>query len=694
VRKFIYSGFTKVIAVLIFVASCTFSSVVITDGIIRYMSYGEEVFVFERSFDDIKRYDRMLYSVETALSSALREFYLIDENDDVVIFEDKLISVNGKTLSDLVEEKIDNIYCIDDLDYYLEFNDELFINTDKTPEELMLSDFSYYITRDKNGIIETKQEERNNIYDSMSYSVGLWSEYDKESEVKIYTALKDSFINEKRVIWEKQEEIAYDTIYTSRISSGMAIIAFIFLICVCGKDKDNKLKTVWIDKIWLEINITLQIIAAVCAAMAICVLIRAYAVGYFTLHFLETMIGCSVAVLSFLILMLILSVIRNIKCKKFLNSAITVRITIWICKKSYAFLKWLWKKSIYGIKEICKNTKEMISALSILAHKKSGLLFSILLLIYTVIIFLLAASHSFGLLFFIGSIMFITAIFIIAYRIKDIDIIKMGVKEIRNGNTSFKISGIKTEDLKIFAENINDIGKGIDESVAAKIKAEKMKTELITNVSHDIKTPLTSIINYTKLLENVDNLPEDAIDYIKIISVKGQRLKKLTQDLFDISKVQSGNENIISEKINASLLINQSLAELDSEIKESGRTFCVDIEKELYIYADGKKMSRVINNLIDNTIKYSMEGTRVFVKAYEKNDGVIIEIKNISSYPMNFEADEIVGRFARGDESRSEEGNGLGLAIAKSYTEACGGKFDINIDGDMFKAIIKFNRYR
>ncbi|MBQ4100362.1 MAG: HAMP domain-containing histidine kinase, partial [Oscillospiraceae bacterium] len=260
-------------------------------------------------------------------------------------------------------------------------------------------------------------------------------------------------------------------------------------------------------------------------------------------------------------------------------------------------------------------------------------------------------------------------------------------------NLIYKIPELKSDDMKALATDINDIGKGLDESVLAKLKAERLKTDLITNVSHDLKTPLTSIISYTELLSKVEDLPQEARDYITIISNKSDRLKKLTQDLFDISKAQSGNEEINLEKLDVSLLINQSLGENDNEIAKSGIPFCVNVDKELYILADGRKMSRVIGNLIGNILKYSLTGTRAFIEAQEKDGYIEIWFKNISSYPMDFDEEEIIGRFVRGDESRTIEGNGLGLAIAKTYTELCGGSFNIVIDGDMFKAQIKFTKH-
>ena len=191
----------------------------------------------------------------------------------------------------------------------------------------------------------------------------------------------------------------------------------------------------------------------------------------------------------------------------------------------------------------------------------------------------------------------------------------------------------------------------------------------------------------------MEGLPEEARDYVAVIAKKSDRLKKLTQDLFDISKVQSGNDDVVLEKLNVSLLINQGLGEHDNEIQNSGLPFCVDTPKELFISADGRKMSRVVSNLIQNILKYTMTGTRVFITASEKDGMIVMEFKNISAYPLDFDAEEITHRFVRGDKSRTAEGSGLGLAIAKSYTEICNGTFEIVVDGDMFKAILKFRKY-
>ena len=220
---------------------------------------------------------------------------------------------------------------------------------------------------------------------------------------------------------------------------------------------------------------------------------------------------------------------------------------------------------------------------------------------------------------------------------------------------------------------------------------EEKRQQFVSAASHDLKTPLTSILNYSDLLGKMDLTPEEANDYARIIYQKGLRLKNLTSDLFDISKVQSGAEQIISERLDACTLARQALAEQDKAVQESGLTVKAAIpERELPIWADGRKLSRVLENLIGNCVKYALKGTRVFLSVAEENGQAIIELKNTANYEMDFAADEITERFVRGDAARSTEGSGLGLAIAKSYTEACGGSFTVTVDGDLFKAEVRF----
>ena len=307
-----------------------------------------------------------------------------------------------------------------------------------------------------------------------------------------------------------------------------------------------------------------------------------------------------------------------------------------------------------------------------------------LLIVYT----LLAAINP-----VVAVIMIILGCLFLGARMRDLENIKKGVRELKSGNFSNKVEECRSEDYNAIAKDINEIGEGMSLAVEERIKAERMKTDLITNVSHDLKTPLTSIINYADLLSKETLTPAEANDYVKIIKQKSGRLKQLTEDLFDISKVQSGNENFDIEDIDLCLLISQTLAEMDETIKKTGLIFRVSTpDKEVFVKADGKKASRVFENLIGNCVKYSMKNTRVYVDIKNEKGGVRVEIKNIAGYEMDFDENEISERFVRGDSARSSEGSGLGLAIVKSYIEGFGGSMEIKKDGDLFKVVLRFVR--
>ncbi|NLY77765.1 MAG: HAMP domain-containing histidine kinase [Tissierellia bacterium] len=236
-----------------------------------------------------------------------------------------------------------------------------------------------------------------------------------------------------------------------------------------------------------------------------------------------------------------------------------------------------------------------------------------------------------------------------------------------------------------------EINKGFDESLQEQMKSERMKVELITNVSHDLKTPLTSIISYIDLLSK-EELSETARDYVNILSEKSYRLKSIVSDLFDLAKSTSGDINLDLEKLDLKKLIEQTLGDMADEIDTSGLQIRTRLpEGPVYIKSDGKRLYRVFQNLIDNALKYSLKGTRVYIELEEVNGKAITVIKNIAGYEMDFTAEEILQRFSRGDKSRTTEGSGLGLSIAESFTKVCGGEFVVDIDGDLFKVIIKFD---
>ena len=285
------------------------------------------------------------------------------------------------------------------------------------------------------------------------------------------------------------------------------------------------------------------------------------------------------------------------------------------------------------------------------------------------------------------------AVMIFAIRKADgLDLIMDGLKKISDGELQYKI---KTDTLtgkqKVMAEYINNIGSGLDAAVENSLKKERMQTELITNVSHDLKTPLTSIINYVDLMKRENPTDPKIQEYLRILDEKSQRLKVLTEDVVEASKASTGNIKLEMNDIDFVEMVQQVIGEFEEKFKEKNLTMMVHFTDEpSIIYADGQRMWRVLENVFGNVVKYAMEGTRVYAEISNRNKKVTFSLKNISAQPLNISADELTERFIRGDVARNTEGSGLGLSIAKSLTELQGGEFKLHLDGDLFKVMITF----
>lgn len=248
-----------------------------------------------------------------------------------------------------------------------------------------------------------------------------------------------------------------------------------------------------------------------------------------------------------------------------------------------------------------------------------------------------------------------------------------------------------TGGFKRHGENLNHIVDGMEAAVAERLKNERLRTELITNVSHDIKTPLTSIINYTDLLSREELSNETAKGYVEVIARQSQRLRKLTEDVVEASKASSGA--IVPElaPTDAAELLTQCAGEYSEKFAAAGIEPVLNVpDKPLIITADGRLLWRVFDNLLGNVVKYSLSGTRVYITAAESGGKTVMSVRNISREPLNISADELTERFVRGDISRSTEGSGLGLSIAQSLTKLMGGELTLHIDGDLFKAQVSF----
>ena len=682
-RKVVYSSITKLVAVLLLIACIVVGVLFTTAGIYEYFHSEEDIYAFEDDFSESWYVRSLLDTPQNLMYNVYHDvFYKYDEYGHRIIREDFSTDELRAELIKRMEEIFGEPGNFDKINYFVQWNDLVFTNCGAEKEEdLLQGEYHSYFKRDKIGNVEHFTSATTDL--TRGYLLEEIELFDSQSEIVISCSIRDDVVQHYKAMWEAQESIVLNTFIKLVVCVGAALLLLIYLLCVCGKNKDGEYKNNWLDNIWIEVHLAL-IAGAAIGAIVLCIfVIEDYVYGNFPHNLICWVMGSVSAVGSLIIITSLLSIIRNIKTRRLIETSIVLRVIRWGFRLVGKIVRWSWRTS-----------KSFWTTIYRLLSKKTGVILISMLFGYTAFIGILGIlTPESPMPVIIGVMLFGFSAFFVARRSGDLDEIKKGVSEVRNGNVAYKIPELRCEDMKALAANINDIAMGLDASVAAQVKAERLKTELITNVSHDIKTPITSIINYTALLSKVEGLPEEAKDYVAVIAKKSDRLKNLTQDLFDISKVQSGNDEVVLEKLDVALLVGQALGEHDNEIQSSNLQFCVNTSKELFISADGRKMSRVLSNLISNILKYTMKNTRVFITASEKDGMIVMEFKNISAYPLDFDVEEITQRFVRGDESRTAEGNGLGLAIAKSYTEICNGTFEIVVDGDMFKAIMKFRKY-
>ena len=477
-----------------------------------------------------------------------------------------------------------------------------------------------------------------------------------------------SDITLNRALYNQTKSLYKYSYSTLIISIIIGSIELIYLIYSLGYVKNKEeIYLSWLDKIPLEILFF----------------------GYFLLFFVEAaLLAICLSVISVdvnLCVMLIMLVgyfsvlsalygagtlLKRIKVHTFFKNSVTYRI-----------LKWLVQKY--------KNVKNTISSNKNLGGKIALYFIGIV----TVSILIGLIFKEFGIL--LDIVFWIWCYYKIMKEVDKFKQIHDATEKIYKGDTDIKLDeSLYTGVLKELAIYINDIAGGFSNAIKESLKSERLKTELITNVSHDIKTPLTSIINYVDLLkqENIQN--EKAKEYIEVLDNKSQRLKKLIEDLVEASKASSGNIKINKEVLNVKELLNQVTGEFEDKFNSR----CLNIisklpEETVYIKADSRYLYRVLENTYSNVTKYAEENTRVYIDCIlEEKNTVAIYVKNISKDELNISADELMQRFVRGDKSRNTEGSGLGLSIAKSLTELQDGTFNIYLDGDLFKVAIKFKR--
>ena len=526
----------------------------------------------------------------------------------------------------------------------------------------------------KNGNIETNIEKINQknakyIYSQYgeNYDINQYAEYD------IYTNLDIEKISQTATLTLVNQvndiaNIVGKGEYVISIWLIILILIIIYLIWSIGhKDGKEEIEITSIDKIPYEfLVIGFSIFIVVLAEIFIGIIgnIINIPVNMLIGGILGIYIGIYIG-----LLIIVVSTIRRIKAKQF------------------------WKS--FFIYKIAKEIRNLIKKFNAKFADKTGSTKKLTILyIIFLAIFIILAQFCNSILGIAVMLAFLWLVYykMLTYTKKTVEI-KNALQEIYEGKNEVYINPQEYEGiLKEMVKYIDDIAGGFNNAIEQTLKSERLKTELITNVSHDIKTPLTSIINYVDLLkkEKFDN--KQIEQYIAILDSKSQRLKKLIEDLVEASKVSSGNVKLNLENINLNELLNQTIGEFEDKFKTKGLKIETKMpENPITLKADSRYMYRIIENLFSNISKYAMNNTRVYITLEKNKNNIVLSMKNISNQKLNISADELKQRFVRGDKSRYTEGSGLGLSIAENLTELQGGTFDIQIDGDLFKVTLNWN---
>ena len=513
--------------------------------------------------------------------------------------------------------------------------------------------------------IDSINQESTKYMTSSSYSTDNFEGYEVYSNIDPNTLNYSNSLYVQQTVYNIFKGHENLPTYLIPLSAISIIIMIVYLIWATGHEKGKEgIQLNSIDRISYEvISIVIMFVIGMMMSFAIAsiesqipqrilisVFLLCYLIGY----------ACLAVWVS--------TTIRRLKAKQFIRSFLTYKVCRWIKVTIEKIFKKVTDK---------QNTNRKIT---------------IIYWGFVVISIILACFVWSGIGFLILIAFWIWAYYKLLQYNKKLQKINEALRNIYEGNPNVKLNEEELEGtLKIMAKYINDIAGGFTNAIEQSLKSERLKTELITNVSHDIKTPLTSIINYVDLLKKEDINNAQIEQYIAVLDKKSQRLKKLIEDLVEASKVSSGNVKLNMEVINLKELLNQSIGEFEDKLEKKNLKIEMDLPNEnVLIKADNRYLYRVIENVFSNISKYALEGSRVYIKLEKQKEEVYLEFKNISKDKLNISAEELMQRFVRGDKSRYTEGSGLGLSIAESLTELQGGKFKIDIDGDLFKVEIKW----
>ena len=464
--------------------------------------------------------------------------------------------------------------------------------------------------------------------------------------------------------------LSYELIVVAVVSFLLAVLLFVFLMAAAGHhDASGEVRASFVEKIPADL-----LLAGCLAGMAACAIgINEVFSGNYPVASLTVTAACLLAS-GLLALLWLMSFAVRLKLGIFLESCLIWRV-----------LRWIWK----GLKAVLAFLGQLLRGLPLVG--KWIPLYLVLLFVdfvFTVNNRRSAEALAFG--FCLKALLLAAAILYLALCFQRL---RKGAKAIAAGEEAVVIDEkYMIGDLKDHAEDLTHIRDGLSRAVDERMKSERLRTELITNVSHDIKTPLTSIVNYVDLLSREEPENEKTREYIEVLQRQSARLKKLTDDLVEASKASTGSLPVAPEKLELGVLLDQTAGEYGERLTEKQLELRVTKPEEpVYVWADPRHLWRILDNLMSNVLKYALPGTRVYLDLTREGGKAALSFRNISAQPLNVRAEELTERFVRGDSARSTEGSGLGLAIAASLAKLQGIELALAVDGDLFKVVLRFS---
>lgn len=593
--------------------------------------------------------------------------------------------VLSERITAAVREQIMNVYFdhINSYDIY-EVSDSIFYSAqDISGNEVLTNCDGGFAELDKSGMYRmsfTFNEDSEKYMRKFDVCVSLdGNAKDNENDgIRIYADLI-----------EYMYSVKYRVMVLAVIFAILTVIFYVFAVnsAGCRKDTEGAVRG-WFDKIPFDVLIVLALFAAVLELMGISAFADfvSYSTEWTMYYALIILVAGCVFFDSMLITLLSMSFVVRLKTGTFISN----NFSVYIVK-----VLWRWiKKLVSGVVGAFVKAAKLVYRIiyDIPVFYRGAIFWCVAVPVFALVNGVLVKMSKYdGFWDIFIFLLWLAAIALGVYRSWNLSRIKTGSGKLAEGKLDEKIS---TEylsfDYRETAKNLNRVGDGIALAVEEKMKGERFKTELITNVSHDIKTPITSIINYIDLLKKTNIEDETALEYISVLERQSERLKKLTVDLIEASKASSGVIEVAPELMELGIFLSQASGEYSERMKKNELTLITSFpEEKINVYADGKLMWRVIDNLMSNACKYSLPGTRVYLSLSKSGREAVITLNNISREAINYSGDELTERFVRGDMSRHTEGSGLGLSIAKSLVELQGGRLIIFTDSDLFKVTVR-----